>query len=323
MKKAAVIVLVLSILVCMFACNTEENVNATSEKDNTASSTVSTDRTKSEESKAPSENLKNTEKKPTASENENPSSEKVSESSTKVSESPAKNSEPTRPTQNTSGTATTPSTESTQHVHSYKSSITQAATCTANGTKEYKCSCGNSYTESIPATGHNWVEASCTEPKTCRDCGYTEGEALGHYFFNGSTTCLLCGYTMPFSFNGNIGVELVFKNKVSQFGDQILAKIRVDSIYLNEVQNYVYITCTPTYVMAEGATGSTSVYCSARIYDGSGNLVKSVDRSTYLTELHISTGSQFTLKYPVDDLSVGTYYFELCGGNYAGDVTLY
>ncbi len=27
---------------------------------------------------------------------------------------------------------------------------------------------------------HDWVAATCTEPKTCADCGETEGEALGH-----------------------------------------------------------------------------------------------------------------------------------------------
>ena len=40
------------------------------------------------------------------------------------------------------------------HVHSYTASITKEATCTENGTTTYTCSCGDSYTESIPALGH-------------------------------------------------------------------------------------------------------------------------------------------------------------------------
>ncbi len=28
--------------------------------------------------------------------------------------------------------------------------------------------------------GHKWVDATCTEPKTCQVCGITEGEPLGH-----------------------------------------------------------------------------------------------------------------------------------------------
>lgn len=27
---------------------------------------------------------------------------------------------------------------------------------------------------------HQWEEATCTTPKTCTQCGETEGEALGH-----------------------------------------------------------------------------------------------------------------------------------------------
>lgn len=33
------------------------------------------------------------------------------------------------------------------------------------------CACGHQ---------HSWTDATCTEPKTCADCGETEGEALGH-----------------------------------------------------------------------------------------------------------------------------------------------
>ena len=37
------------------------------------------------------------------------------------------------------------------------------------------------------ANGHNFANATCEEPKTCRDCGETEGEALGHDFLD--ATC--------------------------------------------------------------------------------------------------------------------------------------
>lgn len=42
------------------------------------------------------------------------------------------------------------------HTHSYTSSVTANPTCTNNGTKTFTCSCGDSYTENIPATGHQW-----------------------------------------------------------------------------------------------------------------------------------------------------------------------
>lgn len=31
---------------------------------------------------------------------------------------------------------------------------------------------------------HTWSEATCTEPKTCSECGETEGKALGHCFLS-------------------------------------------------------------------------------------------------------------------------------------------
>ena len=47
-----------------------------------------------------------------------------------------------------------------EHTHSYTSKVTKPATCTENGVKTYTCECGDSYTETIPATGHissGWI----------------------------------------------------------------------------------------------------------------------------------------------------------------------
>ena len=71
------------------------------------------------------------------------------------------------------------------HEHSYSEAVTQEATCTEAGVRTYTCSCGDSYTEAIPALGHSYTEAvtkeaSCTEKGvktfTCSRCGdsYTE-----------------------------------------------------------------------------------------------------------------------------------------------------
>lgn len=46
---------------------------------------------------------------------------------------------------------------------------------------------------------HTWTEATCTEPKTCSECGETEGEALGHTWAEATCeapkTCSICGTT--------------------------------------------------------------------------------------------------------------------------------
>ena len=50
------------------------------------------------------------------------------------------------------------------HTHNYKYVSRRLATCTKDGKKTYKCSCGDSYTETIKATGHKfskeWIEST-------------------------------------------------------------------------------------------------------------------------------------------------------------------
>ena len=44
---------------------------------------------------------------------------------------------------------------------------------------------------------HDWVDANCELPQTCRDCGKTKGEALGHVYqaatCEKAETCSVCG----------------------------------------------------------------------------------------------------------------------------------
>lgn len=94
-----------------------------------------------------------------------------------------------------------------------KSTVTKAATCTAEGELTYSCSCGNGHTVSIPKTSHELVSevtaSTCTEigytTVSCEHCGYSYIEAytapLGHDFDSDSADCThgavckLCGYT--------------------------------------------------------------------------------------------------------------------------------
>ena len=111
------------------------------------------------------------------------------------------------------------------HIHNYVGEITKEPTCTETGEKTYTCDCGDSYTENIPAKGHNYVNGECTEcgekdpnhihnytetvtkEPTCTesgektytcDCGdsYTETlPAKGHHYENGE--CTECGEKDP------------------------------------------------------------------------------------------------------------------------------
>ena len=67
-------------------------------------------------------------------------------------------------------------------------STTTNATCTEAGTQKRNCSkCGETETTSIDVLGHDWKDATCTEPKTCVTCKKTEGSAKGHT--GGTSTC--------------------------------------------------------------------------------------------------------------------------------------
>lgn len=68
-----------------------------------------------------------------------------------------------------------------------------AATCTDPKT----CAeCGETEGEAL---GHSWTEATCEDAKTCQTCHLTEGEALGHAWQDATTetpkTCTTCAAT--------------------------------------------------------------------------------------------------------------------------------
>ena len=80
--------------------------------------------------------------------------------------------------------------EKKPHVHIWdEGAVTKAATCTATGVKTYKCGCGESKTETIPALGHKFgawttvseatVKAAEVQKHTCSVCGASETQNVG------------------------------------------------------------------------------------------------------------------------------------------------
>lgn len=76
-----------------------------------------------------------------------------------------------------------PETEAV-HEHEYAEEIVVAATCTESGTVSYTCECGDTYSEEIEPTGHDWGEyvangdatylADGTKTAVCASCGETD-----------------------------------------------------------------------------------------------------------------------------------------------------
>lgn len=104
---------------------------------------------------------------------------KPSSSGSTSSSKPSNSGSASKPS---SGSTSAPSTPSKPaHTHSYTSSVTKQPTCCEAGVRTYTCSCGNSYTESIPATGnHNWVAQTWQKAVTethafCNACGQDFG----------------------------------------------------------------------------------------------------------------------------------------------------
>ena len=96
---------------------------------------------------------------------------------------------PTTTPPTTTPPTTTPPTTEAPHTHSYSSKVTTSATCGKEGVKTFTCSCGDSYTEKIAATGqHSWgswsnvKEPTFTEngksQRTCKTCSATESTEL-------------------------------------------------------------------------------------------------------------------------------------------------
>lgn len=59
--------------------------------------------------------------------------------------------------------------------------------------------CGATEGNPLGDEGHDWKAASCAEPKTCSICGKTDGQALGHKWedqtYSKPKTCSRCGAT--------------------------------------------------------------------------------------------------------------------------------
>ena len=91
----------------------------------------------------------------------------------------------------------------------------QAATCTSNGYRSYSCACGQTKSETIYASGHNysygsWEQYSSSQHRrtvSCRNCGATDYDYASHSMSYGAwsnysdnqhsrtASCRTCGYS--------------------------------------------------------------------------------------------------------------------------------
>ena len=99
--------------------------------------------------------------------------------------------------------------------HTWVLQSQQAATCTSNGYRSYSCACGQTKSETIYASGHNysygsWEQYSSSQHRReayCRNCGDSDYEYASHSMSYGSwsnssssqhsrtASCRTCGYS--------------------------------------------------------------------------------------------------------------------------------
>ena len=99
--------------------------------------------------------------------------------------------------------------------HTWVLQSQQAATCTSNGYRSYSCACGQTKSETIYASGHNysygsWEQYSSSQHRReayCRNCGNSDYEYASHSMSYGSwsnssssqhgrtASCRTCGYS--------------------------------------------------------------------------------------------------------------------------------
>ena len=112
-------------------------------------------------------------------------------------------------------TTSSGSSSSGGHSHSYTSTVTKEPTCTEKGVRTYTCSYdGSTYTEAIPALGHEWgnwkpdgnhlthtrtCSRGCTETKNCE---YTVKTANDKDTY----TCSVCGDTYEVERNSAVRI---------------------------------------------------------------------------------------------------------------------
>ena len=144
--------------------------------------------------------------------------------------------------------------------HSYTSKVTTAAGCNSTGVRTYTCTgCGDSYTETIAATGHSYT-AKVTAPTctadgyttyTCSGCGdsYKSNTvaASGHSYTGVITypTCNANGYT---TYTCSGCGDTYTGNVVASSGHSYVSKVTAPTCNSNGHTTYTCSKCGNSYI---------------------------------------------------------------------------
>ena len=142
-----------------------------------------------------------------------------------------------------------------EKAHSYTSSVTKAATCTATGVRTYTCACGYSYTEEIAATGHSYKDmideptdmADGREYEECSNCGdeINISPIIAINAVNFPDETLRTYVEANYNTNGIKGLN------VSEIGKAIELQIESDAV--TTMKGIEYLTALESIVVVDGS----------------------------------------------------------------------
>ena len=134
------------------------------QSENTSKSSSSNSSSKSDASNSSNNGSNNTSQSSNSSSNSNSSNSSTSNSGSVSKPSGSTgNSGSSSGSSSNSGNTSKPSKPSV-HTHNFQVASETSATCTSDGVRTYKCSCGQTKTETIAsALGHNWVQHYTTQ----------------------------------------------------------------------------------------------------------------------------------------------------------------
>ena len=189
-----------------------------------------------------------------------------------------------------------------EHTHSYTSKVTKPATCTEDGVRTYTCECGDSYTQTIPATGHNYSDFVVTKPATCTEDGVK------------TKTCANCNdkitETIPATGHKSSGWIV---DKAASIG--VKGSKHKECTVCKKVLETADIPALP---MINIQSANVSVSTNSYVFD---NTAKKPSVTVKIGGKALKNGSDYTVSY-LNNTKVGTATVRITGkGDYTGTIT--
>ena len=223
------------------------------------------------------------------------------------------------------------------HEHSYTKTVLSNATCTTAGTVKYTCSCGDSYTETIPATGHKssgWIvdktasigvkgskHRECTVCKKVLETA--EIPALSRISISKASVTLS---TSTYAYDGKAkkpGVMVKLNGKTLKNGTDYTVsysnntKVGTATVKITGKGNYTG-SVSKTYSIKNNFKKATVSGISNKSYTGK-NITQSI--TVKYNGKTLKNGTNYTVSYS-NNKNIGTATVKIAGkGSYTGTIT--